>query len=144
MKASEGTPETTPPKKRSKKKCTKLEKIYRIRKLQRMCASGFSPLDLEEYCQKEWGLSAEYSRNFLKEVYDGLASALSIVDKRTIALTAFLRLEHAYKMAFSVKDPSAMVRAVVAQAALFVERAPDENVASNMKQRTFEEADEDF
>ncbi len=83
---------------------------------------------------------------YIKEMYESLEEALTCIDKRRIALIVYYRLENSYKVARAANNPSAMIQACVAQANLFVERAPDDAVAANQQSREAAviDPDEDF
>jgi nucleoid DNA-binding protein len=123
-----------------------LEKIFRIRELQTLCRNGCSPLELRDHCETKWAMPRRTANNYVKETYESLAEALTCVNKRQVALVVFYRLENSYKVARAAKNPSAMIQACVAQANLFVERAPDDVVAANQQSRAAAviDPDEDF
>jgi hypothetical protein len=125
---------------------TKLEKIFRIRELQTLCRNGYSPLELRNHCEKKWAMPRRTASKYIKEMYESLEEALTCIDKRRIALIVYYRLENSYKVARAANNPSAMIQACVAQANLFVERAPDDAVAANQQSREAAviDPDEDF
>ena len=121
--------------KKPRKKATRLEKLFRVRELQTLCINGYSVLDLEGHCIQKWGLSLPNARLYIKEATDGMADSLTETDKQKIALTIFYRYENSYKLARTLKNPSAMIQACDSMARYFMERAPDADILDNQATR---------
>lgn len=106
-----------------------------MRELQTLCRNGYSPLELRDHCEQQWKMPRRTANRYVQEMYESLEEALTSVNKRRIALIVYYRLENSYKIARAAKNPSAMIQACVAQANLFIERAPDDAVAAHQQSR---------
>ena len=131
-----GGKDQAPPVKKRNDRATRLEKIYRIRTLRGLSKNGYSPIELLEYCMDEWGVKNRQATNYVNEMFESVQEALSDTDKRRIALTNFIRLDNAFKIARANKNPSAMVQACLAQMQHFMEMAPDANIVANLQARS--------
>jgi hypothetical protein len=115
-----------PPKgRRKKKRCTKLEKLYRIRQLMTMAKAGYSIGELEDWGMKQWDLTRESMRAYTQEMLNSCVDAVSVFDKQRIAALTLVRFEHAYRLALKNKDPGAMVAANAQIAKYWVHAAPE-------------------
>lgn len=119
-------PEGEPPKGRKKKKrCTKLEKLYRIRQLMAMAKAGYSIGELEDWGMEQWDLTRESMRAYTQEMLNSCVEAVSVFDKQRIAALTLVRFEHAYRLALKKSDPMAMVAANAQIAKYWVHAAPE-------------------
>lgn len=84
----------------------------------------------------EWGVKIRQAKNYVNEMFESVQEGLSEHDKRRIALTNFIRLDNAFKIARANKNPSAMVQACLAQMQHFMEIAPDANILANLQARS--------
>lgn len=84
----------------------------------------------------EWGLKKDQAKRYVEEMFESVVEYLSDVDKQRIALTNFIRLDNAYKIARANKNPAAMVQACLAQMQGFVAIAPDANILANLQARS--------
>lgn len=94
----------------------------------------------------EWGIKQDQAKSYVNEMFESVVDSLSDTDKRRIALTGFIRLDNAFKIARANKNPSAMVQAVLAQLQHFMTMAPDANILANLQARAAaaEDPAEDF
>jgi hypothetical protein len=95
---------------------------------------------------EKWGLSLRSARLYTDEVYATMLTAFSEIDQKRQAMVIFYRYENSYKLARAMKNPMAMIQACAQQAGMFVNRAPDADIAANQVARESVEQDprEDF
>ena len=115
-----------PPKRRS----TKAEREYRVRKLMSLIKNGWDSSQLRDYASDEFGLGETGARNLVDAAYDAMVSGLSQLDKKRMAAICLVRFENAYRLAVSQRNPMAMVQANAQIANHWVKNAPEITISA--------------
>jgi hypothetical protein len=108
-----------------KRKTSRLEMEYRRRSLLTLLRQGYSVPDLREFAQKEWGVKPQVASDLVNQAMALAVEAMSVHDLQRIAAVVFLRFEVAYRMAYRMKNPAAMVAANDAMAKYWVKTPPE-------------------
>lgn len=108
-----------------KRRSTKAEREYRVRKLMTLIKNGWDNGQLRDYASEEFGLGETGARNLVDAAYDAMVSGLSQLDKKRIAAICLIRFENAYRLAASQRNPMAMIQANAQIANHWVKNAPE-------------------
>lgn len=108
-----------------KRRSTKSEREYRIRKIMQLIKLGWDNSQLRDYASEEFGLKESGARALVDSAYDAIVNGMSQLDKRRIAAICLVRFENAYRLAASQRNPMAMIQANAQIAAHWVKNAPE-------------------
>lgn len=108
-----------------KRRSTKSEREYRIRKIMQLIKLGWDNCQLRDYASEEFGLKESGARDLVSASYDAIVGGMSELDKKRIAAICLVRFENAYRLAASQRNPMAMIQANAHIAAHWVKNAPE-------------------
>lgn len=108
-----------------KRRSTKTERVYRIRKIMQLIKLGWDNNQLRDYATEEFGLKESGARALVSASYDALVGGMSELDVKRIAAICLVRFENAYRLAASQRNPMAMIQANAHIANHWVRHAPE-------------------
>lgn len=118
-------PEPTPQPRAFRKRSTKAEQEYRIRKLMSLVKLGWDNMQLRDYASEQFELKGDSARRLVDATYDAIVRGMSELDKKRIAAICLVRFENAYRLAASQRNPMAMIQANAQIANHWVRNAPE-------------------
>lgn len=108
-----------------KRRSTKAEREYRIRKIMNLIKLGWDSNQLRDFALEEFGLKESGARALVDAAYDTIVTGMSSYDRKRIAAICLVRFENAYRLAASQRNPMAMIQANAQIAQHWVKHAPE-------------------
>ena len=126
----------------TKRRSTKAEREYRIRKLISLIKLGWDSNQLRDFASEEFGLKEDAARALVSASYDAMVTGMSQLDRKRIAAICLARFENAYRLAASQRNPMAMIQANAQIAQHWVKNAPE--ITFSEQQTADHDPEEDF